>query len=163
MKIAALALGVVIISSSSAVFAQTCANPLPIKSNDMLVGDTCTGSNASFPQFPGGIASPQNDVVYSFVAQGANATITVDSNGSALVPGIVVMNPCDSNAGNITQAAGNNNGQAVVMVNGLTDGVTYYVVVTTDPGAGAPANNCGAYNITVNGILPVDLQKFSVE
>ena len=121
-----------------------------------------TAPNA-FPAFPGGIASPQNDIVYSFVADSANATITVNNNGSALLPGIVLMNPCDPVGGNIVDAGSNAGGVATLNASGLTDGTTYYVVVTTDPGAGADAANCGTFDYTVVGQLPVELQSFSVD
>ena len=46
-------------------------------------------------------------------------------------------------------------------VNGLTDGQTYFVIATADPGG--PNNACGAYTVDVHGTLPVQLQKFSVQ
>ena len=70
----ALALGL-----SFQVAAQTCASPLPITSeggpHGVVNGDLCTATN-SLPTY-GGTSSPQNEIVYSFVAQGANATITL--------------------------------------------------------------------------------------
>lgn len=43
--------------------AQTCSSPIPVKL--FVSGDTCAAENP-FPVYPGGIPSPQNDVVYSF-------------------------------------------------------------------------------------------------
>lgn len=161
LLVASIALGGVMASGS--VFAQTCASPLPIQSNtSALPGDTCAAGNP-FPSFPGGIPSGHNDVVYSFVAQGANATINVQGQGTLTAPGWVVLAPCDAVNGNIVASGSNAGGSASGVVNGLTDGTTYYLVVTTDPGAGQPDTNCGAYTVTVNGTLPVSVKSFSVD
>jgi hypothetical protein len=158
---ALLAAGVLVASVASA---QDCAAPtaIPGSGGAGVAGDTCAAGNP-FPQFPGGIPSPQNDVVYSFVAQGANATVTVAANGSPLLPGFVVLTPCDPVAGNPVAFGSNAAGTATGAVSGLTDGTTYYLVVTTDPGAGAANNNCGTYNFSYTGTLPVSLQNFSVD
>lgn len=144
-------------------FAQsTCALPIPVAGRAAFSGDTCAGGNP-FPSYPGGIPSPQNDDVYSFTAQGANATIAVSAGtGSALLPGWVVLAPCDAVTGNIVASGSNAGGTASGTVSGLTDGTVYYLVVTTDPGAGAADTNCGTYNVAVTGTLPVQLQNFSV-
>lgn len=156
-----LAVGIL---TASAASAQDCAAPLamPGAGAPGADGDTCAAGNP-FPQFPGGIPSPQNDVVYSFTAQGANASVSVAANGSALLPGFVVMTPCDPVAGNPIAFGSNAAGTATGTVSGLTDGTTYYLVVTTDPGAGAANNNCGTYNLSYTGTLPVSLQSFSID
>lgn len=148
---------------SANVLAQTCAQPLAIHSHESgLAGDTCGATNA-FPSYPGGIPSPQNDVVYSFVAQDANATIAVQGSGTLTAPGWVVLAPCDAVNGNIVASGSNAGGTASGTVSGLTNGTTYYVAVTTDPGAGQPNDNCGTFTVDVTGILPVELQSFSVQ
>jgi hypothetical protein len=157
---------------STSAFAQTCASPIHIQSdntnglypsgtNGVTTVDTCTATN-TFPLFPGSIGSPQNDIVYDFTAQGANATITVDATGSPLIAGALILDGCDDTAnvyGNASAAAA---GQSIaVSATGLTDGAHYYFVVTSAPGS--PDANCGAYTGTITGTLPVSLQKFSVE
>jgi hypothetical protein len=142
--------------AASAAFAQTCAAPIAILSNSDAAGDTCTAEN-TLPGY-GGISSPQAEIVYSFVAEGANATVTMTHTGAAFGGTVVVMpSPCSSSTDIITAGDTAN----PMAVNGLTDGETYYVIATADPGG--PADACGAYNLNVDGILPVELQNFSVE
>lgn len=156
-SVAVIGLGV-----SASAFAQTCAAPLQARSDSSISGDTCAGTNA-FPSFPGGIPSPQNDIVYSFVAQSANANITVQGSAGLAAPGWVVLAPCDAVNGNIVASGSNNGGTATgAALSGLTDGTTYYLVVTTDPGAGQPNTACGTFTGTIAGKLPVQLQSFSV-
>jgi hypothetical protein len=156
-----IALGVSLLAlSAGSVFAQTCATPLPITSggtpNGTVSGNTCTASN-SLPGY-GGTPSPQNEIVYSFVAQGANATIAIAETGAAFGAGIFLMpSPC-SVATDVTALGFPGTPMAV---NGLTNGQTYYVIVTADPGG--PANACGPFTATVTGPLPVELQNFSVD
>jgi len=142
----------------ASAFAQTCANPLAINSNSQVSGDTCTATN-SLPTY-GATGSPQTEIVYSFVAQGANATISVGNttgfNGST--PFFVLMpSPCAPGTDYIKAGAAG----ADMAVNGLIDGQTYYVIMTADPTG--PANACGTYTLTVTGILPVELKKFSID
>jgi hypothetical protein len=103
----------------------------------------------------GGTPSPQNDVVYSFVAEGANATITMGGAGTGAV--FLLPSPCGVGTDPIALGAPG----VPMAVNGLTDGQTYYVVATSDPGS--PGATCGPYTLDVTGTLPVELQSFTVE
>lgn len=159
MKTALIALAAVTcLGLSAQAFAQTCASPLPITSggtpNGTRSGNLCTATN-TLPGY-GGVPSPQAEVVYSFVAQSANATITVAMNSFG---GTVVLMPSPCSSSTDITAAGNAGNPMVV--SGLTNGATYYVIMTADPG-GPPAA-CGPYTLTVAGTLPVSLQGFSVE
>jgi hypothetical protein len=158
---ALLAAGVLVASVASA---QDCAAPtaIPGSGGAGVAGDTCAAGNP-FPQFPGGVPSPQNDIVYSFVGSPQiNLVVTIAANGSPLLPGFVVLTPCDPVAGNPVAFGSNVGGTATGVITGLTDGTTYYLVVTTDPGAGAANDNCGTYNFSYTG-TPVSLQSFSVD
>lgn len=136
--------------------AQTCASPLPIQSNSAVSGDTCTSSN-TLPGY-GGIPSPQSEIIYSFVAQGANATISLAHTGAPFGATMFVMpSPCSSSTDPIALG----DFTTPMAVTGLTDGATYYVIITGDPGG--PADACGPFTATVTGILPVELQSFSVD
>jgi hypothetical protein len=161
-KLSLILLGALAVSGQ--VAAQTCASPLPIFSNPPVstayTGDTCTATN-TLPGY-GGVGSTQNEIVYSFVAQNANAQISIAATGgfSGTTAGVFLLPSCNSATADPI-AFGTPSG--AMTVSGLTNGQTYYVAVTADPG-GAPAG-CGQYSVTVNngGILPVALQKFSVE
>lgn len=137
--------------------AQDCAAPLVITSQggtaDSVEGDTCAAGNP-LPGM-GGTPSPHNDVVYSFVAETAEATIAMGGAGTGAV--FLLPSPCA--VGTDPIAIGAPGGD--MPVTGLTDGQTYYVVATSDPGT--PAATCGAFTLDVTGQLPVELQNFSVE
>lgn len=145
---------------ASSSFAQSCAAPLPIGSagsaNAVKTGDTCTATNqlSSFGLVP----SPQNDIIYSFVAQSANATIALSANAAAWGGTVYLMpSPC----ADATDIINGGNSAAPMAVTGLTNGATYYVIMSGDPGGAA--NACGPFTLTVTGTLPVSLQGFSVE
>ena len=164
MRNALLALaGAVALGLSFQVAAQDCAAPLQITSEggpaDSVSGDLCTATN-SLPGY-GNTPSPQNEIVYSFVAQGANATIALSQGGEGSwggqSAGIFLMpSPCSSSTDVIALGFPG----TPMAVSGLTDGQTYYVIVTADPGA--PAATCGTFQADVTGTLPVALQSFTV-
>ncbi len=96
--------------------------------------------------------------MYSFVAQGANATVTIDHVGAAFGATVVLMpSPCAS----ATDIIGAGDFANPMVVDGLTDGATYYIIATADPGG--PVDACGTFGINVTGTLPVELQSFSVD
>ena len=148
MKNALLTLTAIAAMSLSAVsFAQTCASPLPIKSNSSYPNassPTATTCGGQAGLNLGGTIYPHPSVVYSFVAQSANATITITGT--------------DREMSLVSSCAG-----GPMVVNSLTNGTTYYVVVSTDPSIPTPPIQCGAYTLAVAGTLPVSLQGFSVE
>lgn len=136
--------------------AQTCASPLPIRSNTSYPNPTSTTATTCGGQAGlnlGGTIYPHPSIVYSFVAQSANATLTLTGTDREMS----LVNNC----ANAPIAIGFVGGPMVV--NGLTNGTTYYVVVSTDPSIPTPPIQCGAYTLTVAGTLPVSLQDFSVE
>ena len=160
MKTALIALASVMCFGLSAqAFAQTCASPLPISSggtpNGTVSGDLCTATN-SLPTY-GGITSPQKEMIYSFVAQGANATIAYTANGYT---GVVYLMPSPCAPSTDPTGIGTSTGTNMT-VSGLTNGATYYVIFTANPGG--PEDACGTFTGTVTGTLPVSLQNFSVE
>lgn len=143
------------------VAAQTCASPLPIASNQSLLGDTCTATN-SLPSY-GGTTSTQNEIVYSFVAGPTpptygNITITPTGGFAGSAAGVFLLPTCS--AATDPTAFGVQGTPMILSTAGLVVGQTYYLVVTADPGG--PAAGCGQFNIG-SGYLPVSLQKFSVD
>lgn len=157
MKKAAIAMGVLgLVMSASAALAQTCADAPEIYSNSSFNGDTCAATN-SLPGY-GVIPSPQSEIVYHFVADSAMATIQLTHDGAPFGATMFLMpSPCHSS----TDPIAFGDFDHPMDVNGLTDGATYYVIVTADPGG--PADACGAFSVQVNGQLPVELQSFDVE
>ena len=162
MKLSTLVISLASLAATSGTaFAQTCASPLPITSqggpHGVVSGDTCTATN-TLPSY-GGTTSPQNEIVYSFVAQSANAQISIVQNGGfAGSTGAVFLLPaCTASTDPIAFGFPG----SPMVVNGLTNGQTYYVVATADPGG--PNAGCGQFTATVTGTLPVELKKFSVD
>lgn len=138
--------------------AQTCASPIQIFSDTPFNGDSCTADNTITGFGP--LPSPHNDVVYSFVAQGANATLTMNA-AAGYDYAVLLIDACSAIApaplnGSTGPANGGN-----FQLSGLTDGNTYYVVVTGNPSNAAA--QCGSYTVAVAGTVPVELQSFSVE
>lgn len=170
MKVARVAVGLFAMFGAGTLFAQTCASPIQIQSNNKngawapINATTCGGSN-DFPTFPGGIPSNGPDMVHSFVAQGANATITLDAADN-FTPAIVVLDACTQTANFVGAPAvvdPPTPGQALSLpVSGLTDGSTYFVIITHHPDA-PEANQCGGFTGTITGQLPVEVQSFTVE
>ena len=157
MKNALLTLTAIAAMSLSAVsFAQTCASPLPIKSNSSYPNassPTATTCGGQAGLNLGGTIYPHPSVVYSFVAQSANATITITGTDREMS----LVSSCAQAPIAIGFVGG------PMVVNSLTNGTTYYVVVSTDPSIPTPPIQCGAYTLAVAGTLPVSLQGFSVE
>ena len=159
MRKSMLALAVVGgIAFGGQAFAQDCASPIQIHSDEHgVTGDTCAAGNP-LPSY-GGVGSPQNEIIYSFVAQSANATITIaQTGGYAGSSALAVLLPACTPSTDLIQFGAPG---SPMPVSGLTDGQTYYIAVTADPGG--PNDGCGAYTIDVDGTLPVSLQSFSVD
>lgn len=169
MKVAKIALAAMALGGAQLAFAQTCASPIEIQSDNnnglyAPAGSTTVGGpQDDFPNFPGGIPSPGPDIVHRFVAQDAAATITLQATDT-LAPVLLLLDSCDANSANLLQIGESSTpGSSVsITTTGLTNGATYYVVVTHHPDA-PPANQAGAYTGTIVGQLPVELQSFSVD
>lgn len=97
--------------------------------------------------------------ISSMSATGNNFTFSVTT--AAFTPQIALIgSPCSSNAVCIVDqtiaASGTVNSGAVT---GLTPGA--FFIFVGDTAADAPG--CGAYGLTVNPVLPVELQDFSID
>lgn len=137
--------------------AQNCVSPLPIHNYLGYTGDTCTAGNP-LPTY-GGTGSPQNEVIYSFFAEYADAIFYIAATGgyAGSTAAVFLLPACTPSTDPIAFGA-----PGVPMpVSGLTDGQTYYVIVTADPGG--PNAGCGQYALGISGPLPVSLQAFSIE
>ncbi len=125
--------------------AQTCAAPLPLMAGLWAnAGDTCTASNP-LPNLGGIFVSTQNDIVYSYVATGAEKFTIINSGGFAGSDATVLLLPqCTQTASLLAYGMP---GLPMDTSGVTTPGNTYFVVVTGDPG-GTP-NGCGQYHMTV--------------
>lgn len=160
MKICKLSVALAAIVLPGVAFSQpgtTCAQAITIQSNSSVNGDSCTSGNPIGALGP--LPSPHNDVIYSFVAQSANATITVPA--ASYDYGVFLTSGCAGTTPAPSQATTGPSPGGSFPVSGLTNGQTYYIIVSGNPSVDTPA--CGTYSLTVTGILPVELQSFSVD
>jgi len=149
-------LAMAMVTATASVSAQDCVSPIPLRQNQQnYAGDTCTAGNP-LPTY-GGTGSPQNDVVYSFVASQANAQASIIATGgyAGTTAAIFLLPTCTPATDPISFGAPG----TPMSLNGLADGQTYYVIVTADPGG--PNAGCGQYTLFAS--VPVTLQSFSVE
>lgn len=160
MKYLTMVAGCLLAISASSLHAQTCASPIALTDNANVSGDTCTSTN-SLGNVCISANSSGNDIVYSVnLASGYSATnINLTNNSASWDAGMVLMtgacgpnSPCPRNA-DATGAGGNES----LDISGLAPG-SYFMVVTAKPGT----SGCGAFDLAVNGTLPVKLQSFSV-
>ena len=149
--------GALMCSFAGAATANTCANPIQVFSNSTFSGDTCTAPN-SLPSY-GGTVSPQTEIVHFFTAQDADAELTINLQG--LPGGVVYLMPDPCAPATDPIQFGFDGQPLVIAPNTLTNGQNYYLIVTADPGGQADA--CGAFEVIVDGQLPVELQNFSVD
>lgn len=144
--------------SSMASHAQDCTSPIVIHNETGITGDTCTAGNP-LPTY-GGTGSPQNEVVYSFVYQGSYAVFSIAPTGGyeGSTPMIFLLPACTPSTDPIGFGAPGVNLSATDQ--DLTQGVTYFLVATADPGG--PNDACGQYSLFYF-TTPVTLQSFSID
>jgi hypothetical protein len=160
MKITLGILAFALMLASGGAFGQTCASPTPLRQFSVFSGDTCGAANelgtlCIFGQ------SPANDIIYSaiVVAPYVATTITLTNNTPGWDAALVLMaTACNGNSTCPRTADANPAGGGESLdVTGLSDG-TYFLVVTSKQAD----TTCGAYDLSVNGGVPVTLQSFDV-
>ncbi len=150
---------------STGAFAAACtasAGTIPATPSPSTInGDLCTATD-QLVQTCGDTTTIGNarDAIYA-VQLGATNSATFTVNGTGFAPYIALMNGPACNSVNTcpTENAGNAGEQVVLdPANNLPAG-TYYVFITEQSGSAA----CGAFSLVTAPVLPVSLQKFSVE
>lgn len=145
---------------SASAFAQdgsSCTSPIPILSNSIYNSDTTSSPNSIGAL--GGLPSPGNDLIYSFTANGASGNVLV--TGASYDFGIFLVPSCTGGStGSPLQAATGPGATGSFPVDGLTDGQTYFIVVSGDPSVNAPLNGTLTFGTPT---LPVNLQSFSID
>jgi hypothetical protein len=152
-------------------FATACTADATFTAPGPANGNTCNGTdqlvNTCGDLTPVGNAK---DAIYSLTLGATNsATFTVTSpgaagNGTGFNPYVALMsgaacNSLDTCTTNGAENQGNSGtGVAVGPSNNAAAG-TYFLVIT-DAGV---ATNCGPFNVTLTGAMPVTLKNFSVE
>ena len=152
----------------STAFAASCSGILgPVDNSNPAgpySGNDC-GNNAAFngaSTFCGGVSysNTGTDVWQVNLAASQNFTFTVTS--AAFAPDVaLVSGTCTDSAACVNGTDYNTAGGGTVTTatySGNPAG-TYYVIITDSSAAGA---QCGAYNLSFTGTLPVKLQNFSI-
>jgi hypothetical protein len=152
----------------STAFAASCVGILgPVDGSNPAgpyAGNNC-GNNPNFngaQTLCGGVSysNTGTDVWQVNLAASQNFTFTVTS--AAFTPDVaLVSGSCADNAScvNSTDYSSGNGTVTTATYSGNPAG-TYYVIITDSTATGA---QCGAYNLSFAGTLPVKLQKFSVK
>ena len=170
-KLMMVVLGTMFASAGTDVFATACVADATFTAPGPASGNTCSATNQLVKTC--GDTTPignGKDFIYSVTLGATNsAQFTVISPGAAgattgFNPYVAFMNgaPCNSldtcstpNAENV----GNANTNVVVGPTANAGAGTYFLVITD----AASATNCGPFNVTLQGTLPVELKTFSVE
>jgi len=156
-KIYALALLGAVCSPAFAQDGSSCANAMPISSNSQVNVDTTSSPNSVGAL--GGLPSPGNDKIYKFTAQGASGDVQISN--ATYDFGVFLVPSCNGGTtGSPIQAATGPATTGSFPVDGLTDGQTYYIIVSGNPSVNAPLS--GSLTISTP-TLPVTLQNFSID
>lgn len=141
--------------------AQACSTPdgTLTTANKVINANNC-GHNAAFTKICANsetLGGGGMDVIQLDLGTHSNVTLTLSS--AAFIPELgVVATTCSSSTGCVIDETRADVGSIGPF--SLPDGgaITYYAFVTNVTDA-----NCGAYTLTVDGTLPVKLEKFSVD
>jgi len=155
----------VMAAAAMQVGAATCNSTLgPITAAGTFAGNSC-GNNSNYngsSALCGGVSFSTTGTDVWQVTLGASQNFTFSVNSSAFTPDIALLKgSCADNATCVNSTDYSSGGATATSgtVSGQTAG-TYYLVITDSTATGA---QCGAYNLTIAGTLPVKLQKFSVK
>jgi hypothetical protein len=147
--------------ATSSAYAQTCAQALPIASNQTYNSDT-TGLTNWMTTF-GPLVSPSNDNLYTFVA-GAQPLGMITPTVSNYTFAMYLIPSCSDTGSEASPIRSSGTlGVGMDLSTGavpITAGSTYFVAVTGAAAGGAGAN--GTLTFTT-GTLPVTLQGFEVD
>lgn len=170
MKCVKIATAIALCLAMGQAFAQTCTpgptGPLPLTQAGVTGVDSCAQANTvgvlcSFQN------SPSPDVIFSFtLGAGFTATQISASTGTATFqPNLIVQAACGSTDDCTGQAnAAALAGTATLVFADQSPAIgagSYFLVVTGT--SQSVATDCGTFSLAVNGTLPVQLQKFSVD
>ncbi len=163
MKCVKFAAAIALCLGVGQAFAQTCTSPAPLALTAAGVSnvDGCAATNTvslvcSFNN------NPNPDTVFSFtLGAGFTATqISLTTTTGTYTPQMILQQACGSaDDCTVTGNAASAGGGTSVSLTGLS-GALFLVV---DGSSTSSATDCGTFSLAVNGTLPVQLQKFSVD
>lgn len=166
MKCVKIAAAIALCLGMGQAFAQTCGTPTPLTQAGVSNVDSCAQSN-TVPVLCSFQNNPSPDVIFSFtLGAGHTATqITVTTTTGTFQPNLLLQAACGSTDDCTGQASASAaGGSASLVFASQTPPVpagSYFLVV--DGTSQASATDCGVFSLAVDGTLPVQLQKFSVD
>lgn len=166
-----LALCMVVGMAGSAA-AQTCASPgafnYATPTAPAVSGDTCSGTSFFGDICDDTFPSPSNDAIYAFNINSAGpagytaTSISLTTSSASFNPIIAILGPgtpCASSTPCLRSASSGGVGAGeTVNAGGLANGA-YFLLVSGDPGS----TTCGAFTVSANGSLPVQLKNFAID
>jgi len=146
---------------STGAFAAACTASAGTVAVGTVAGDLCTATD-QLVQTCGDTTTIGNarDAIY-LVQLGATNSATFSVTGTGFAPYVALMNGPACNSVNTcpTEDAGNAGTPVVLNPTDNLPAGNYYLFITEQSGSAA----CGAISLTTTPVLPVSLQKFSVE
>ena len=142
--------------------AQTCGTPTALTQAGVTGVNGCgeTDTVSTLCVFN---ANPSPDTVFSFtLAAGFTATaISLVNHTGTFTPQMILQVACgDSTDCTATSPASSAGGNTALTLTGTAPGA-YFLIV--DGSSTSSATDCGSFDLTLDGTLPVQLQKFSVD
>jgi len=159
-----LAIGCAIASSSA--FAATCNGTqgsiaAPPATPAAIAGSSC-GNNPNYngSSFCGGVLFSNTGTDVYQIQMGNSQGLQFTVTSAAFTPDIALLaTSCADNSTCVVESSsGTGTAGPAVVPNGSSG--TFFIIVTDSTGTGA---QCGAYNLSFAGTLPVKLQDFSVQ
>jgi len=164
MKRSVLAVAVGMFSCGSFAHAQTCASATTLARDSSYVSDTTTTTNWMF-QF-GPLASPSNDMLYTFIA-GPQPLGTITPTASNYLFAMYLIPSCSDGGSEVPPIRATATvGSAITLSDppppgqpSIMEGARYYLAVTGTAAGGATANGTVAFQTP----FPVTLLTFTVD
>ena len=165
MKCVKFAAAIALCLGVGQAFAQTCAAPLALTSAGVTGVNGCAaGTTNTVGLVCGFTDNASQDTIFSLtIGAGFTATqITLTTTTATYTPQLILQGACGSTTECQATATGPAGGPATLAFAGADPAVgpgTLYLIVNGQGGAA----DCGTFSLAVNGTLPVQLQKFSVD
>ncbi|TDR43267.1 hypothetical protein DFR29_107280 [Tahibacter aquaticus] len=159
-----LAVGLTAAAFVGTASAQSCASPSIITltgNNHAITSTTCAPAVNQLGTLCGAFNSPENDVIYRFNidATRTSSTLSLSTTDAAWNPAFLYLSGSCGGGVNCAEVGDNGGNGVTETMPTPTGNGTYYLVVTSSPGAGG----CGAFTVDATGRLPVALKNFSID
>jgi hypothetical protein len=138
---------------------SSCANAISIPGGGFTT-DTDTTGGSNWVGNYGPLASPSNDVVYTFTSGDTAPTGNIVANSASYSFALYLLNSCAANSGATPIGATATVGGTIALTGITAANTQYWLAVTVTAAGGSTAN--GTANWTINPTYPVSLQSFEI-